>query len=100
MSKAKEERGNLSPVKQALLALEEMRAAGLQPNEFTYAGAIAAVAAAAGSIGCAAAVELGRVLIAAMARDGLVVNATTAAGKDVDKEELGDISTLADTRFG
>jgi pentatricopeptide repeat protein len=56
-------------------ALEEMRAVGLAPNEFSYSSAIASCASATTSIGCSAAVDLGRMLLAAMLRDGLEVTA-------------------------
>lgn len=68
-------RGDRRAPYKALQALEEMRTFGLVPNEFTYASAIAACAGATKSIGSTSAVDLGRMLITAMARDGLELTA-------------------------
>ena len=68
-------RGDRRAPYKALEALEEMRAVGLAPNEFSYSSAIASCASATTSIGCSAAVDLGRMLLAAMLRDGLEVTA-------------------------
>jgi pentatricopeptide repeat protein len=69
------ERGDRRAPYKAMRALDEMRSLGLVPNEFSYSSAIAACAGATNSIGCTAAVELGRMLLAAMKRDGLRVTA-------------------------
>ena len=64
-------RGDRKAPYKAMQALEEMRAAGLVPNEFSYSSAIASCASATTSIGCSPAVDLGRMLLAAMQRDGI-----------------------------
>jgi pentatricopeptide repeat protein len=69
------ERGDRRAPYKAMRALDEMRSLGLVPNEFSYSSAIAACAGATNSIGCSKAVELGRMLLAAMKRDGLQVTA-------------------------
>ena len=67
-------RGDRRAPYKAMEVLEEMRAVGLAPNEFSYCSAIASCASATTSIGCSA-VDLGRMLLAAMLRDGLEVTA-------------------------
>jgi len=68
-------RGDRKAPYKAMQALEEMRAAGLVPNEFSYSSAIASCASATTSIGCSPAVDLGCMLLAAMQRDGIEVTA-------------------------
>jgi len=85
-------RGDRRAPYKALQALEEMRTFGLCPNEFTYASAIAACAGSTTSIGCKPAVDLGRMLMKAMKRDGLELTAVpfntllSGCAKAVDRD--------------
>jgi hypothetical protein len=68
-------RGDRRAPYKAIQAIDEMRALGLTPNEYTYASAIASCANVAKRIGCRSAVDLGCMLLTAMQRDGLEVTA-------------------------
>ena len=68
-------RGDRRAPYKAIQALDEMRALDLTPNEYTYSSVIASCASVTKQIGCRAAVDLGRSLMAAMRRDALEVTA-------------------------
>ena len=68
-------RGDRRAPYKAIQALDEMRALGLTPNEYTYSSVIASCGSVTKQIGCRAAVDLGRSLMAAMRRDALEVTA-------------------------